>query len=49
MKHLTLNAQIPTQAVDEESALNVLFAQRIILFPEATQKKKKSTFSDGVK
>lgn len=44
MKHLTLNAQIPTKAVDEESTLSVLFAQRIILFPEATQKKKNLPF-----
>ena len=36
MKHLTLNAEIPTQAVDEESRLEVIFSQQIILFPEAT-------------
>lgn len=27
MKHLILNAQIPTKAVDEESRLEVIFAQ----------------------
>lgn len=27
MKHLTLNAQIATKAVDEESRLEVIFAQ----------------------
>lgn len=48
MKHLTLNAQIPTKAVDEESTLNVIFASELFFFLRQ-HRKKKSTFSDGVK
>lgn len=36
MKHRILNAQIPTKAGDEESTIKAVFAQWIILFPEAT-------------